>query len=297
MLSDLEELHVERTRNKGLQPRRVDDVANFWRHLREHIGERREVATLTDQDPQSYEGARRAEGAKGQTIRRELQALKLGLKLAKREGLIHESPIDWDIAEPIESDEPDENQAGKTWPPATIRRVLAALSAKAKRAGYHDMLRLVAKTGLRLEEFRRVKPTWVHSAPRGSPAKAMLDLPPAATKTGRARSLPLDKDCVDIIRKWSHRFAGRKFNHALSLASAKAKLPACLTPRDLRASYLTRAASTDPLAAQRLGGHANLATTGLYLHAAQDRAVAAGIAAALPIARPHTRKRAKRKVQ
>lgn len=294
-LAVLEELHIERIRHKGLQPRRVDDVTNMWNHLEKILGEHRDVSTLTAADIESYEGARRSEGAKGQTIRRETQALKLGIKLARRERLIRHDPIEWDDLDPIESDDPDEKKSGKTWPLKTVWAVLDALSAKAKTAGYRDMLALIVTTGLRLEEFRRIRPEWVRPAPEGSGAKAVLSLPANATKTGKPRVLPLDKANVETIEKWSDKFATKKFNHALRIASEKVGLPMSVTPRDLRTTYLTTAAGPDPVAAQRLAGHSNIATTGLYLKADDMRALTAGIAASGAIGRGHRRNKAKKK--
>lgn len=247
--------------------------------------------SLAASDLEAYEGTRRAEGAKGQTVRREVQALKLGIKLAKRARLIRREPFDWDLLDPIESDPADERQAGKVWPVPTIWKVLNALSKKAKTAGYADMLRLVAKTGLRMEELRRLEPGWIHKAPKGSGLAGVLELPGKSTKTGTPRALPLDRDSVAIIRRWADRFARVKFNHALKLASDRAGLPVALTPRDLRATYLTMAATSDLLGAQRLGGHTNVATTGRYLHADKARALKAGNVAAIAIDRGH-RKRA-----
>jgi integrase len=289
-LATLEELHVARIRTKGYQPRRVKDIENMWAHLGAVLGEHREVMSLTAADLEMYEGTRRGEGAKGQTIRREVQALKLGIKLAKRAHLVRREPFDWDLLDPIASDPQDERQAGKVWPVATIWKVLDALSKKAKTAGYADMLRLLAKTGLRMEELRRLDPEWIHKPPRGSGLTGVLELPGRATKTGTPRALPLDRDCVAIIRRWAGRFARVKFNHALKLASDRAGLPVALTPRDLRATYLTMAATSDLLGAQRLGGHTNVATTGRYLHADKARALKAGNVAAIAIDRGHRRR-------
>jgi integrase len=245
--------------------------------------------SLTAADLEGYEGARRGEGAKGQTIRREGQALKLGIKLAKRARLIRRDPFDWDLLDPITSDPQNERQAGKVWAVPTIWKVLGALSKKAKTAGHADMLRLMAKTGLRMEELRRLEPGWVKKAPKGSGLAGVLELPGSATKTSTPRALPLDRDCVAVIRRWAGHFAGKKFNHALALASERAGLEVALTPRDLRATYLTMAATSDLLGAQRLGGHANVATTGRYLHADKARALKAGNVAAIAIERGHRR--------
>ena len=241
--------------------------------------------TLCATDIEAYEGARRADEfrgsrTRGQTIRREVQALRRAMKLAKRDRLIPRLPFDWDDLEPIESDPPDHRQEGKVWPLPTIAIVLSSLSAKAKTAGYDRMLKLILSTGLRLEEFRRCNISWLQTAPRGCGASAILIVPAESSKTkDEPRTVPLSKEAVDTIRDLSPQFARRKFNHALDLASKAAGIDAVLTPRDLRATYLTHAAklSGDVVAAQRLGGHSNIATTGLYLDADLSRALAAGV--------------------
>lgn len=280
-LAVLEELDVQRTQQRGLGPRRQATIENLWRNLRRHLGEHRDVATLTLLDLDRYEGKRRQETHRGrtttgQTIRRERGALIRGLKLAKRHQLIHRYPFDLDELETIRSDPRDERQAGKVWSADQITLVLESLSDKAKTAGHHRMLRLIQRTGMRLEEFRRCGPRWLVAVPTGW----ALHIKEGGSKTKQSRLVPLLDEDVATIRDLGATFSRRKFNHALKLASEKAGLPGVLTPRDLRKWYLTTAGSSDPLAAQRLGGHTNIATTGLYLEAAVERSLSAGLDAA-----------------
>jgi integrase len=284
-LGILEELDVERSKNKSHGERREATIRNLWRNIHRHLGEGLDVMTLQAAHVEAYEGVRRAEthrGAptRGQTIRREVEALRRGLKRAKRDRIISRLPFDWDDLDPIDSDPPDHRQEGKVWPLPVVAAVLNALSRKAKTAGYERMLKLMLCTGMRLEEFRRCTPTWMSAAPRGSGAYALLTIPAESSKTkAEPRAVPISKEAAATIRDLWPRFAKRKFNHALELASAAAQVGGVMTPRDLRATYLTHAAklSGDVVAAQRLGGHSNIATTGLYLDADLSRAVAAGV--------------------
>lgn len=282
----LEQLHIDHLKNRGRTELRVSGVENIWRHLIKHLGgPHRDVMTLTPQDLEDYEGRRRKEtrheqATRGQTIRRERQALRRGLRLAKRDRLIARMPFDWDDLDPIESDDPKVSQEAKVRELTQINRVFAKLSRKAKTAGHEDMLRFILLTGLRMQEFRRCSKSWMHPAVRRNGVVAVLHVPADSSKTGDARVLPLIKEARVTLEAWGPQFAMMKFNHALKLASVAAKVAPALTPRDLRATYLDLAGKTDPVAAQKLGGHRNIATTGLYLDASTARAVAAGAHAA-----------------
>lgn len=275
-LGDLEELHLEWLEDKGRSELRLETVRNLWRNLFRHLGgEHRDAMTVTLAELQAYEGKRRRDErpAKGQTIRREVQALvHKGYRLAKRHGLIDRLPFDPEDLETIESDAAKHEQEAKARSDKEINRVLLALSRKAKRAGHHKMLRFIRLTGLRLEEFRRYDPSWLHPT--------YLRVPTIATKTGRVtqvgRDLPLTKEAYAIAKEWGHAFAGKKFNHALVLASRRAGVSPTLTPRDLRATYITEIARKDPAAAQYLAGHTSLATTAKYVQIDRDDAVNLG---------------------
>lgn len=299
-LDVLEQLHIDALKDKGRNKLRVDTVENLWRNLYRHLGgEAREATTLTAADMQSYEGARRRDGARGQTIRREVQALRKALRLAKRDELISRLPFEFDELEAIESDAPLSRQESKPRSDKEIKAVLLALSAKAKRAGHHKMLRFIELTGLRLEELRRYDASWLRPATRGSKAAALLCVPTLATKTGRVtqigRTLPLTKEALEIATAWGAQFAGKKFNHALWIASARVGVSPPLTPRDLRATYITKLARIDPAAAQRLAGHKSLATTSKYVKLADEEAVRVGAAVLGGTGRGHTRQRKEKK--
>lgn len=294
-LAALEELHVEYLERKGRSEGRVTTVENLWSNLQRHLGATTDVGALQASDIERYEGLRRNDEAPhkavGQTIRREVQALHKAMKLAKRDRLISRMPFDWEDLDPIESDPAKREQEAKVRELADIRKVLSKLSKKAHTAGHPPMLRFILATGLRLEEFRRCgeeaseegRHPWLRPAPsaaRRDGVKALLAVPADSSKTGDSRTLPLSAEAVATLEEWGPQFAGKKFNHALKLASKAAKVSPVLTPRDLRATYLDLAAKHDPLAAQKLGGHRNISTTGLYLDASTARAVAAGARAA-----------------
>ena len=265
-LDFLEALDMKRVKDEGCRPERATDIEQVWSKLFIHLGgPHRDVMSLTNADVGGYEGARRNDpghgrGVRGQTIRKELYALKRGYRLAVRDGEIQFCPIAWELFDPIESDDPDEKQASKQWTEAEIRKVVAHLSAKALRAGILDLITFAAETGLRLEELKRYdRDAWLRAK--------VLHVPASGAKTGAkgARVIHLRRRALAIAKKW-RRFNVRKPHKALKLACEKAGFSKVLTPRDLRAHRITEWAKQSPIAAQRLAGHTNLATTSRYLH-------------------------------
>lgn len=279
-LAALDVLRVERAR---MGDRRAATVEAIWRPLLVHLGQHRDASTITAADLAAYEGARRQEpgsdgrGVRGQTIRREIQALRRGISLAMREGIMTADPIDWRSVR-VRSDPADPRLASKLWSAADIALALDHLSAKAKTLGIGAAMRLVQLTGLRLTELRRLRPGWAAGSDLRVPA---ID----GSKTRAARTIPMPAEVGEIIAAWRHDddaplWPTCRPNRALRLACERAGLAAVLTPRDLRAWYLTQAGRHDPVAAQRLAGHRSLATTSRYLGADAERMLAASRAAA-----------------
>jgi integrase len=124
-------------------------------------------------------------------------------------------------------------------------------------------------------------------------------------KTKQARTIPISKEALAIIKRWrpeddSPLFPKGKPNLALKAASARAKMGAVLTPRDLRAFFITHAGKRDVRAAQSLAGHTSIATTSRYLHADERRILAAARAAAeaaAPTRRSPQKKQQRRKAE
>lgn len=278
-LAILEELHLEHLENKGFGELRIETVRNLWRNLQRHLGEHRDVMKLTLGDIEAYEGRRRkdtsrGEPTRGQTIRRERQALRRAMRIAKRDGHIPHMPFDWEDVEPIASDPKRKSQTGKLHDVATVRRVLAALSAKAKASGHVDICRFVMMTGLRSAELKRAGGFSVSTGHKG--VAALLHVPDDGSKTADPRAIPLTKAAHDIYKQWSHRFATVDIPHALIRASKKVGVSPGVTLRDLRKFYGSHAARHDLAASQKLLGHTKVSTTALYVDADLPRAIKAG---------------------
>lgn len=276
----LEALDIARVRSKGMA-RRAKDVENLWSPVLRVLGASRDMMTLTIGDIAAYEDTRRkerfrGEPIRGQTIRREVQAVRRGMTQAEKSGLVHRGPINWDHVDAVTSDPPSVARSGKLWTKEEVTAVLAKLSKKAMRNGVRDRLRLIQLTGLRLEELRRLDPSWVRAG--------VLHVPHTGSKTKEPRTIPLSAEAAEIIRRW-RGFDVRSPNRALKLASSRAGFKAVLTPRDLRTFYITHAGRTNLAAARDLAGHSNIATTSRYLksdlrsllEAAQAAQKAAGV--------------------
>lgn len=285
----LEVLDLERAESDGLGDRREETLTNIWRHIKAHLGgPKRDASTLTLAELDAYPGKRRKGGAAGQTIRREVQALVRGLRLAKRATALPSMPFDPDDLTTIRTDPKNERTAGKSWSLAEINDIFDALSAKAKTARYPEILRIIMGTGIRIEELRRLDPAWLR--PGFGDAAAILAMPATATKGRKPREVPLTKEMASWVREIFPISPTWKPNKGLAIACKELKLPRVLTPRDLRKWYLTQAATTDLLAAQRLAGHANVKTTGVYLESDRERAVAAGAKVLRLVTMPGDRK-------
>jgi integrase len=256
----LEALDIKRAEDKGLGVRRGETLEHQWAHLYAHLGgARRDATTLHAADVPDYEGRRRAEGARGQTVRREIQSLKRGIRLAVGAGKLRASPIDWDAVERIESDPPLEAQASKEWSQRDVERVLAKLSKKAVTAGYRQGLRFAQLVGLRYEELQRYqRSTWLNERSLHVPAIG-------GSKTKDPREIYLGPEALKLARNNEH-FRMARPHYALKLASKKAGFAKVLTPRDLRAFFITQVAKINLMAAQKLAGHKSIATTSRYLH-------------------------------
>lgn len=270
----LEALDIARVKSKGMK-RRAADIKNLWAPVLRILGAGRDAGDLAIADLVGYEGTRRQEGfngepVRGQTIRREIQALRRGLTLAAKDGLIYRDPINWSHVDAVRSDPPSLTKSGKLWTADEIDAVLEKLSAKAVRNGVRDRMRLIQQTGLRIEELARLEKSWVKDG--------LLHVPHAGSKTKQPRIVPLSDEAATIIEKWP-TFDMRSPNRALKLASSRAGFSAVLTPRDLRVFYITHAGRQDLAAARDLAGHTNIATTSRYIKSDMRSILEAALAA------------------
>lgn len=240
-------------------------------------------ASVSYETIERYVIVRREEGVKGQTIRREVQALRRGLTIAERRGWIMAVPK----APTIKSSPKDERRRGKLHPPDVLRRWLDAMPEAAR-----DHAMFAAMTGLRAAEIARVRAEWVSPAPRGSNTRAVLRVPAEAAKSRTDRVVGLPDVAVEIVKRRvaTHHdeplvFGDVSYRRARREACAAIEYPKTITLRDLRHTYatLSLARTGDPWATMQALGHADLRTTSIYQSTTTERAtaVAAAVADAL----------------
>ena len=225
-LETLEALDLARAADEGLSELRAKTITEIWRPVLVHFGDKRNCQTLTVGEVVAYCGTRRRPrmvggkerpGARGQTVKREVEALVRSLRIAKRDKIIAALPFDPDDLPTIRKDPPLATQRGKVWRLEQVFAVFSNFSTKAVTAGHLDRCKLILLTGLRLEEMHRLQPCWVvHCIPAG-PVPALLHVPAEAAKWGKPRTIPLVPEALEIITRCAP-FARKKPNKSLALA-------------------------------------------------------------------------------
>jgi integrase len=271
-------IDIARASSSGLDPTRPKTLEQIWSRLIRHFGTR-DVGAITIDDLDAYVATRRRSGARGQTIRREVQAYRRAATIAKRRrmvSLVADAPR-------IKSDPPLASQRGQLHPPAILAAFVKALHPDAR-----DEVELALRTGLRAAELKRLRAEWVEPAPTGASTRFLLRVPAQDAKSRRERVLGLTDAAAAIIRRrldahpdspfvlfqGSHRSAYRLAAKAIGY-DRRIKL------RDLRHTFATYAlaGTSDPWAALESLGHRDLRTTSMYQHTTEARAAATAAAA------------------
>ena len=219
---------------------------------------------------------RRDEGIRGQSIRREVAALKRVCIVAADRGWLLRVPPMWPK---VKSDPPHPTRRGKLRSPEKIREILDSMPEDVR-----DEYRFAAFTGLRAAEVGRVEAYWMEPSASGP----LLRVPAWASKTREERTVMLSAPAIEILRRRESRtpvFTGSDFQTRVRAASLAAGLTSALTLRDLRVYYATTGLqrSGDATAVQEQVGHEDLRTTQRYMRSTLDRdaAVSDAVAASL----------------
>ncbi len=240
---------------------------------------------------QSYVTTRRKEGARGQSITREVAAVRRGLREARRQGLYRGPMPEWPK---VRHDPKDKAQAGKLHPAERVMEWLAALGDEDQAGPAREQAELVLRTGLRAEEVRRLCLGWVEVAPPDAGVPALLRVPAEATKTRRERVVGLTEDALVVLDAASGRVGGHldvplfPSDHKRAFRNAASRIGSPrITLRDLRHCHATWAAqgTGDAAAAQAALGHADLRTTQRYLTATVARVSSAAVAVGAMVAK------------
>ncbi len=268
---------------RGVGGRQLQSIEACWGHLCRHLSPELDPAAVTYDVVTGFVAARRKEGVRGQSIRKELQALKRALAIAHRRGSLDALPTQWPK---LRADPPRQWQRGKLHPPEVIQAWLARLAEQCPEA--HRQAQVGLRTGLRAEELRALTWDWVESAPAGTGVPALLRVPAEAAKTRRERVLGLTPECLGWIEdardtgSWDAPLFA--IDHRKSFSSARKAIgyKKTITLRDLRHCHATWATqgTGDAAAAQAALGHSDLRTTQRYLTATVARTAGAAVAVA-----------------
>lgn len=280
----LEALAVEdilEHKRRGVGELYVNRLESKWVVVLRNMPEGIAAGAIDYDTLRAYEGRRRDNGIRGQTIVRELRCIRRTLVLAKRRGFIRELPDPWPT---VRRDAPDRRRAGKLWPPELCVMFIRKLHDDAR-----DEVEFALLTGLRLHECKRVEAGWVEPAPTGSPTPALLRVPAWAAKTGEERVVGLAAAALAIVRRRveaeprrAQVFTSSNYRkHRESVAKALG-WPVPPTMRDMRHTYATLAllGTSDPVGVMRSLGHKDLRTTERYLSSTLDRIAGASAAVA-----------------
>ena len=294
-LADLGGFDVERSTARGVTKRQANTLLAQWGHLCRLLGADTDPEAITYDVVERYIVARRSEKSgkgkskdepvRGQTIVREVQALRRGLKIARRRGALRKLPDDWPS---VRRDPPRESQRGHLHPPEVLRKWLDALPEDARAQAT-----VALQTGLRATELRRIAWGWVEKV-EGMAVPALLRVPAAGAKTRNERVVGLPAESLEVLERLA---AARKFDRDVPLmdsdykksfhAATKAiEYDRRIHLRDLRHCYSTLGlhGTGDATATQAALGHAQLATTQRYLSSTLERAAAVSAAVARAIA-------------
>jgi integrase len=278
---------LARAQAEGVTAKQHSALCYLWARIRETLGDLRDATTLTPSDLSAYVATRRAK-AKGQTIRRELQALRRGYALAERarELTCPLRAADWPR---VKSDPLDEKQRGKYHPPEILRAWLEAMHPDARDAATFALL-----TGLRAAEIARVSAQWIDPVPAHALVSdgvvAILRVPAASAKNRKERQVALTAEALAIITKRLAEdpkrdliFGAVLHRKAFETARGKIGYERSITLRDLRHTHASIGAAVSVHGTRDALGHGRLSVTDRYVTSQLEHvaAVAAAVTGAL----------------
>lgn len=280
-LESLQLLDIADHENRGVTALHINRLESKWNVILERIDGDTHPADITHEFLRDYEGKRRKEGIRGQTIVREFQAIKRALLIARRKRWLAELPDPWPS---VRRDDKDKKRAGKLRPPELLARFIQCLNEDAR-----DEVEVALLTGLRIAELKRIEPDWVEPFKKG----AILRIPPWGSKTRNERVVGLPKTAFAIMKR-RIKAMGKDEEKVFSQSDFKRHRAEVsqlvqgskadgdpygtgsapnITMRDLRHTYATLAlqGSNDPVATMRALGHKDLRTTEMYLSSSVER--------------------------
>lgn len=290
-------LDIERAAADGTTQHHQAALLYQWAQITRLLGADSEPRSITYETVQRYVAARRAEGAMGQTVVREVQALKRACAEAHERGWMPVVPRRWPS---VRRDPVGAKRTGKLHPPSIIAQWLEALPEDAR-----DKAEVAALTSLRDAELGRVTAQWIEPAPDGAGVPALLRVPARSSKSRRVRPpLPLVQRALDILKR---RIAALPpdapsdtpllpGNHKRAYRTARKAIgyEPTISHRDLRHTWATLGtAAAGVHAARDVLGHTSLATTSRYVHGTLESGITAALAVEALVGRVDSAEEAK----
>jgi len=281
-LATLAGLDVAEAVARGVGARQRQSIEACWGHACRILGADRKPPSIQYDLMVRYIASRRAEGARGQTIVKEIQAVKRGLRIARRRGSLESLPEEWPK---VRRDPPDDKQKGKLHPADVVGRWLHAVAELSEQAW--RQAEIAVRTGLRAEELRALTWDWVEPAPESTGVPAVLRIPAKAAKTRRERVVGLTAEALVVLDQaqeavdgWDVPLLVGNYRKTFATAAKAIDYPRTITLRDLRHCHATWAAqgTGDAAAAQAALGHTDLRTTQRYLSTTITRTASAAVA-------------------
>lgn len=274
-------LDVERGLAQGIGPDQRQSLEDCWGHLCRVLGADLSPSQVDYDLAQTYIGQRRQEGLRGQSILKEIQCLKRGLKIARRKRWIQELP---ELPQ-VRKDPANKAQAGKLHDPMVLARWLEALDLEGRADGAREQAELVLRTGLRADEVRRLQLGWIEIAPELDGVAALLHVPADKAKNRKERWIGLTPEALALIRRRAQEtgaqtpFAGLH-RRAFVTAGQRIGYPQVITLRDLRHTHSTLGTwkTGDAAGVQAALGHQDLTTTQRYQSSTLARTAAPAVA-------------------
>lgn len=273
-LSTLAERDLSEASARGVSDASLETLGIHWRRiLHSQTFAAGRADAVTKDAIVAYIQERRADGIRGQTIRKELGILKRALLGAQESGQAFRIPVRWPV---VRSDAKHPTRAGRLIPEDRIRAFLEGLSGELR-----DQFAFALMTGMRAGELFRLRDRWVEPAPKGSPTPWLVRIPDVATKTGKGRVVGCSNAAWAILAGRTGPFVSvfrKDAVEATRKAAVLAGIAFVPTLRDCRATHASLAArlTGDPKAAQVALGHSTGTMTDVYLKATTDRALRAG---------------------
>jgi len=251
---------------------RVDTLRAIWTPLLRAFGSECAVESIDSRGLARYVEQRQVAG---QTVRREVQALLRGLKLARAQGL---SSHTIDDTPRIANAEKSSLSSGRRLDWSTVDAFCLEIGEDLA-----DQVVFAVLTGLRLTELQRVHRHHIVRTAHGP----VLALESSTTKGKKAREVPLLPRALEIAERRAvgggPLFDQQSHKKAFRGASARLGLPYAIKLRDLRKTFAHSVweKSGDVRLVQLLLGHSSISTTERYLDGASSPKLAGAVAGAL----------------